>query len=383
MNKNFSHKPHYDYIDCIRGYAVLMVMTSHYTYLFPKLPYPVHRIAVMGWYGVQLFFIASCLTLLMSWHFEEETRGQADRLSFFVRRFFRIAPAYYIAGILYFFIIPPKDGFNFTQALTTISFVNAWHPLLTPTVKDRWIVVPGGWSIGVEFTFYMLFPLFARSIRSLTAGICVLIVTVFIGTEINLWALGVFSGAYSYTAVQNFLFFWFPNQASVFVFGAIVYFLLKFPRLNGFSLLQTTIMAIAAVAGFFSLAFVHLGKFLGAEPTIPASLAVCLPLSVFVLALSQRNCGLFVNRYAAQIGRVSFSAYLFHFAVLRAIGATIPSKWLHASGLRAIAVFLMIWPIAASLSFAAAWCSYHLVERPGMATGKMLIQRLKHRRTRT
>ena len=319
----------------------------------------------------------------MSWHYEEKTRGRADRLSFFIRRFFRIAPAYYIAGILYFFIIPPKNGFNFTQALATITFVNTWHPLLTPTVNGRWIVVPGGWSIGVEFTFYMLFPIFVQYIRSLTAGIYVLIITSLIGIAINRWALGVLSLDYSYTAVHNFLFFWFPNQASVFVCGAIVYFLMQMPRLNEFGLWQPMITAIAAVVSFFSLAFVHLGKFLGAEPIVPASLAVCLPLCVFVLALSRRNCGLFVNRYAAQIGRVSFSAYLFHFAVLRALEATLPNKWLHVSGFRAIAAFLMIWPIAASMSFAAAWCSYHLVERPGMATGKMLIQRIKHRQAGT
>jgi hypothetical protein len=43
-----------------------MVIVAYATYLFPSLPYPVHRLAVMGWFGVQLFFLASAVTLMMS-----------------------------------------------------------------------------------------------------------------------------------------------------------------------------------------------------------------------------------------------------------------------------------------------------------------------------
>ena len=55
-------KSRLEYIDCVRGYAILLVITTHVTDAVPELPYPVHKITVFGWYGVQLFFLASCVT---------------------------------------------------------------------------------------------------------------------------------------------------------------------------------------------------------------------------------------------------------------------------------------------------------------------------------
>ena len=86
-------RPLFAYIDCVRGYAVTLVITCHLAYAFPELPWPVHRIVVSGWYGVQLFFLASALTLLMSWRHETVRLGRARIAPFFIRRFFRIAPA--------------------------------------------------------------------------------------------------------------------------------------------------------------------------------------------------------------------------------------------------------------------------------------------------
>ena len=373
-----SSKPHHGYIDCVRGYAVLMVMTGHFAYLFPGLPYPVHRLAVMGWYGVQLFFIASCVTLLMSWDHETRTRGRARVSAFFVRRFFRIAPAYYLAAVLYFVIVPPGGGFDAPQALATMAFVNIWHPLLMPTVAGRWTVVPGGWSIGVEFAFYLLFPWFASRVRSLRAACLVLLASVVIGVLADRAALALLGGSYAHAAVGDFLFFWFPNEASVFACGGVLFFVMRRMDTHGVGTVRRgapAAWALGAVVGFFVLAFVPLGRFLGDRPFLPVTLAVCLPLALFVLALSRMPRGVLVSRWAAAMGRVSFSAYLLHFAVLRGL-ELFPSVYhADATGYGAILAFALTWPVAALLTFGAAWCSYRMIELPGMAFGKALIER--------
>lgn len=107
-----SGKPHYAFIDCVRGYAVLLVVLVHATYLFPNLPYPIHRLTVVGWDGAQLFFLASAVTLMTSWRHEMAQYGQVDVGAVFIRRFFRIAPAYYAASVLYFALDPPAAGFK-------------------------------------------------------------------------------------------------------------------------------------------------------------------------------------------------------------------------------------------------------------------------------
>ena len=365
-------KPHFGYIDSVRGYAVLMVMTGHYAYLFPNLPYPVHRVAVMGWYGVQLFFIASSLTLLMSWHFEERTRGTVDRRAFFIRRYFRIAPAYYCAGAVYFVLRPPIGGFDPLQALATATFVNSWHPALLPTVPGRWTVVPGGWSISVEFMFYMLFPWFADWIRTLPRVALFIAATVMIGVVADRLALHWLARSWSAAGVNNFLFFWFPNEINAFGFGALVFLALRYRGPEHFS---ASLIALIAVLGFLALAFVPLGHFLGDRPLIPVSLAVCPPLALFVFAMARLRSGLLVNRFAMAMGKVSFSAYLLHFIVLDGLRHFPGLIGADASGYRAIGAFALVWPVAAMLTFITAAAFHYAVEKPGMAAGKALIRR--------
>ena len=56
-------KPKFAYIDCLRGYAVLMVMINHVTYAIPQLPWRVHQLGAFGWHGVQLHHAADVVQL--------------------------------------------------------------------------------------------------------------------------------------------------------------------------------------------------------------------------------------------------------------------------------------------------------------------------------
>ena len=219
------HTAKYAYIDALRGYAVLFVITCHTGGMFHGLPYPLKKLTNFGWHGVQLFFLMSCITLMMSWT-SDKAKGIANAGDFMLRRFFRIAPMYYIAAVFYFLIERPDAGFDIKQALATIFFVNSWHPLLIPTVSDRWMVVPGGWSIGVEFTFYLLFPLIAAFVRSMRGALIFCAVALAFGTVANTTMTALLAPHYEETAVRNFIYFWFPNQMPVFALGTILYFII-------------------------------------------------------------------------------------------------------------------------------------------------------------
>ena len=366
---------HYAFIDCARGYAILMVIACHVSYLYPNLPYPVHRVVEAGWFGVQLFFLASCVTLLMSWHSEARRAGSVDLRAFFVRRWFRIAPAYYLAGVCYFFLIPPAGGFDAWQAVRAAVFVNALSPAWTPTVAGHWIVVPGGWSISVEFCFYALFPLLAATITSLRRALWLCAAALVAGIAANLMAARMLA-SFDPRAVDNFLFFWFPNQASVFALGAVLFFLLR--RQSGsasWAGRHATLSGCFCIAAFCGLAYLPLGHHLGAWPPVPAGQAVCLPLMGFVLALA-RGSRLFVNRAVAAMGKVSFSAYLIHFALVH-WGADWPVLLrLHAGGYAAIGACAAGTTLAVALTFAASWISFTIIEQPMINAGKRLIARL-------
>jgi peptidoglycan/LPS O-acetylase OafA/YrhL len=370
------------FIDCARGYAVLMVITTHVTAQYRELPNPVARVTASGWYGVQLFFLASCFTLLRSWHLERARSQSVDVTTFFIRRFFRIAPAYYTAGACYFFLVPPPGGFDLWQAIRAMTFVNAWYPSWIPTVADAWTVVPGGWSIGVEFSFYLVFPLFALWTTSLRRAGWLLFATIVLGVIIDRAAEALLAGAFRSEDLGNFLFFWFPNQMSVFALGGVLFFLLRDAdrpgsRIGTWLRRNGTMLALAAITAFIILAYIPLGHYLGTTPYVPAGLAASIPLLAFFIGLSTSGAPL-VNRPLAAMGQVSFSAYLVHFALLRATALLPEALGTRSTGYTAILAFSIGWVLVVSLTFIVSWVTFHAIEAPGMAMGKALI-RARHR----
>ena len=197
------------YIDAVRGWAILLVITCHTGGVFPELPYPIRKLTNFGWHGVQLFFLASAVTLCMSWHNSQE-RGTASSYAFFVRRFLRIAPMYYVGALIYYIAEPPATGFDGWQLLRSFTFVNAWSPDWTPTTGG-WMVVPGGWSIGVEVSFYLIFPILITFITSLARACLLFIVAIAAAWTFNHIGLQMLA-SYSDAARWNFLYFWFPTN---------------------------------------------------------------------------------------------------------------------------------------------------------------------------
>ena len=115
-------------IDSVRGWAILLVIIVHTAGAMSLLPYPVKKMTNLGWYGVQLFFIASAVTLLLSMHRSLDAGKPFVVGSFFRRRFWRIAPMYYFGALFYFFMRPPEEAFSFSQLLLSLTFINSWHP---------------------------------------------------------------------------------------------------------------------------------------------------------------------------------------------------------------------------------------------------------------
>lgn len=367
-----SVKQHLPYIDCLRGYAILLVITCHLAYIFPELPYPVHRIVVAGWFGVQLFFLASCLTLLQSWHSELRRTGTVSVSAFFIRRFFRIAPAYYLAAALYCVVDPLRIDYSFGNIIRSLIFING---LLPVWVTESHSIVPGGWSIGVEFSFYAIFPIFAYLVTSLRRAIITFFGAVIFGLISNLIAVALLSSNMSPDALSKALFFWFPNQLSVFSLGGIVYFLINDygTSCRQFLLGRGTFAIFTAALLFCSSAFVPLGRFIGDVPLVPASLAVSMVFMIVILALSN-GPSILVNRAVATMGKVSFSAYLIHFAILDMEKSFPDIMHTHEKGYQAILGFAVSWPMTVLLTFILAWLSFKFIEGPGIGLGRLINQ---------
>src|SRR4051812_43931332 len=87
-----------DYLDALRGFAVLLVLMVHASELTAgaALTPVLSNFIESGRYGVQLFFLISAFTIFYTLH-----NGDKSPRNFLIRRFFRIAPLYYIAVCYY------------------------------------------------------------------------------------------------------------------------------------------------------------------------------------------------------------------------------------------------------------------------------------------
>lgn len=152
---------HYDYLDALRGIAILGVVLVHSGILSGQ-QHTLYVIAFTGQRGVQLFYMVSAFTLFMT--LDSRRTEQKEISNFFIRRFFRIAPLFYlaiVANLLLYgrsLIIDDK-----LSALDIISGFLFLHGLCPRTINS---VAIGGWSIAVETSFYLLVPMLYYRIRS-------------------------------------------------------------------------------------------------------------------------------------------------------------------------------------------------------------------------
>jgi peptidoglycan/LPS O-acetylase OafA/YrhL len=374
-------KDRYGFIDCVRGYAVLLVLTCHLAYEFPGLPYPVHRVVVMGWHGVQMFFIASAVTLMMSWRRQREKSGQPNARAFFVRRFMRIAPAYYFAAIVYFFLLPPRVDVGFWHILATLGFVNAWHPAWLPTIPGSWTVVPGGWSISVEFGFYALFPLLATWTTTFSRALILLALSLVIGVACDTTAARLMAPYFEEPGLSNFLYFWLPNEFIVFVLGVCLYFTIDVSMRDENEAIRaqlrrwSTPVAALALLAFAAIAWLQAPLIWTlTDPRPPTFVLVSLAFTLFIFMLSTTTRSLFVNPIIALIGRVSFSAYLWHFAALTLLTRFPGLFHTDATSWTAIIAYGLSWMALVPLVVAVSWASWFVIEDPMIRLGhKMAV----------
>jgi peptidoglycan/LPS O-acetylase OafA/YrhL len=354
----------YDYIDALRGWAFIGVLVIHVGLYTNSVS--VESYTRLGMFGVQLFFVASALTLCLSWQARSLKELHPVR-NFFVRRFFRIAPMFWIAILAYRFL--PNDyvgPVGWDHILVTTAFIHGWHP---STINS---VVPGGWSIAVEMTFYCLFPILQRHTSSfVSAGWWLLgSIGVAVGGNALVWHLFSYWGAADASErISTFIYFWFPSQLPVFLIGFLTYQTLLLirdyrPRREVGLLLVTWSILL-----MFSLKDFTLAKFL------PRHIVYGFSFGLLILGLSIHPVKVLVNPITCYLGKVSFSAYLVHFAILHWTWHRLSDANFWKNPLASDLVHVGIAALIALLgTVVISTITYRLIELPGIRLGRTLLR---------
>ncbi len=134
------------YIDVLRGIAILMVMLIHTSLPVNGLSTFVGYVDRYGQMGVQLFFVASAYTLCHS--FVGRANEPRPLSSFFIRRFFRIAPLYYFGIVTYCLLEPvihilsiiqlPISEYNFGSIRANILFIHGLLKLIYVNTQQQY-----------------------------------------------------------------------------------------------------------------------------------------------------------------------------------------------------------------------------------------------------
>jgi peptidoglycan/LPS O-acetylase OafA/YrhL len=136
-------------LDGLRGVAAVMVIAYHFggrNYAW-----------LSGWTGIQIFFVLSGF-LITSLAIREESPGCGISIrNFWIRRIFRIVPAYLVVLLAMVVITYRRGGPDWTLLKESLphylTFTNEFgHP------ESPWML---SWTLGIEQKFYLLWPLVA------------------------------------------------------------------------------------------------------------------------------------------------------------------------------------------------------------------------------
>lgn len=362
-------------IDAIRGIAILLVIISHTSALLKELPWPVKKLTNMGWHGVQLFFIASAFTLLLSWNHQLDASHSNKTIKFFIRRLMRIAPMYYVGIILYFIIRPPAEAFNTQQLVLNAFFLNAWSPITMTTVNNHWQVVPGGWSIGVEFSFYFIFPLLTLFVTTLRKSLCFLFFSFILSLFSFILGKQFYAHSFNEQEVDNFLFFWLPNQIFVFGLGFLIYFVYSSnsPRIIRMKHLIGTndiLIILSVISIFVFISQIGISKHFSANfPWIPLHYAVSCLFFILFISIIEGNRNSIFKRWLINLGKVSFSAYIIHFAIIQAFHFEELDTF---KGLSSVFLFFGLLLCIVLVTHGISFLSFKIIEEPFIARARKI-----------
>lgn len=157
-----------------RFLAAMAIVISHFNkdlFLY-KIDY-ISDIFLKANVGVSYFFILSGFIMIVAYH----RKDKIEYLDYYKNRFARIYPLYVLGLLLY--LVTRFSNFSIYKGFLYLFGLQSWIP------GEAMILNFPGWSISVEFLFYLLFPLLYNYFYSKkNKSIWVITGIIWIGTQV-------------------------------------------------------------------------------------------------------------------------------------------------------------------------------------------------------
>jgi peptidoglycan/LPS O-acetylase OafA/YrhL len=363
-------------LDGLRGLAALWVLVGH-------------AMLLTGWHlpligdpdlGVDLFIMLSGFLMVFHYQLRESKEPWTEVStwsSFWTRRFFRIAPLYYVMLAIAIALGP----IIFQSRMVIDHFLN-----VTPQLPERYLdgslenillhvsflfgLSPGhafrtplpDWSISLEMQFYAVLPflmLFVQRLGWLRGSIGIVVAGVAIATAIRLVGINfpmpaflplklhVFAAGMLLAGALN------ARSGRALLHYALALAFVAIPIGGGMTVLRE-IVRLGLVTAFFALIFHH---------HLPQRLAGPL----------KRLSDFMGNRFCHELGELSFGAYLIHLLVMQPVIAYLIHSYGHS--ISDFHRFLLSVVITIPIVYALSAIGHRFVEMQGQKVGRMLTRR--------
>lgn len=350
----------------LRGVAALAVVLYHLIHIGGINPPSSFRFIGRDFgYSVHLFFILSAYSLMYS---TESKASQPNWLSdYFIKRFFRIAPLFYLILILFvghslFSSAGLKD---ITSIILNLTFTFGFQPSSG--------IVWGGWSVGVEMIFYAIFPVLLLLIKTPKSAFLLLIFSIVVSCALRS-ALHYQYLSLDPSARFDWSYFSFASNICFFSMGIYAYLLSKYYQNN--SNLVSVYMPIITVVIISSLLFSDLGTLLNNSCRFDI---VFWGIGLTALCVWQgaSPSALIANNFFKYLGERSFSVYLLHPVVIYFSKAYIVKIYEVLAPYFGVSSFFICAVFIIALILAFAELTYCYIEVPGIKYGRKLIIRMR------
>jgi len=317
------------------------------------------RFPIIGYYGVYLFFIISGFSLYIGYH--KRIEKISDITPFLAVRFFRIAPLVILVTLATCFSFSNPTLFlqNLPNIFLTMSLLfGLGVPAATSTIT-------GGWSLGIEFVYYIGFPVFLSFFHSIKRTFFILIMIFLTQLMIVNWSFSMGEKLqdlwwYFYINPLSFLFYFFFGM-----FFAFLFLKKKEFFLNQNKTLKRILQSISTLLLFFWFC----SKRDVAEHAILEGISgffnICICCFIFVMFVITNNRSN-ASKIFSFLGSVSYGVYLIHPVVYFKLLSKIKIGNLDR-------IFLSI-----VITTALAYISHKFIEMPMLAYAK---RRFGHHKT--
>lgn len=363
-------------IEGLRGVAVLWVMLFHYVVVrdggfddafiaFTREWAPLDAFVRNGYLGVDLFFLITGFLLTLPWFRHADAGLPApDWRSFYARRARRILPAYYVQLVLLFFVVLPllhpriwiqSTPFVVDNIGAHFTFLHYMRPLTSSSMTVNGAL----WTLAIEFQYYLLLPLVAPLFvrwpwRSLVAAAAIAAGWRWLAWNdlealVDLYLkLGAGAGV-TEKQVRHLIATQLPAYSLHFALGILLgraWMLRRGRAVEGMGRWVPVAIAAGALAALYAV--LRSGTaILGQMGWIVFPVVMAVGFGAVVSWPSPLLSRLAVAWPLAPLGRISYSAYLYHLPLLLLFNAFLPS----AEGGFAPILWIAIVVLASAASF--------------------------------